>query len=583
MLTAGQLPRVVGGANYLLGNDPSYSAGVDRYVKADEAAAKRSPWSYGTGAVAGGIFGGAGLAQAGNSSVPRLGSLFGNLTDAAALGGVEAAGNTYTGNPEDYAVNAGKGALAAAPFGFLGMAAGPAGEGAYRGVATTRGIPARLAEAGATDAAGLQEIISGARGPRAMLPDAGPAMQGTAQGAVLDPLQPGPATLLNNLRRRNDTSAPYIDRSLNYIFGPAPVPSEVEAGVRGRMGALSPAYEHVLNNARAVDSAPLAQHLEAQIVNERGPAQAALRQVRDMLDIPGNPGNLDPHPRALQATREAVRGMRDDPNIDHNTRRVLTNAEQWLTQEMHSKVPGIRQLDSQYAELGAQERAVQTDSPGSRIFDTSREGVIRPSELADTLNESSLPKGVNVGPSAEPMRLRQAARAELDRIVGTKKNDLLALENVLANPQDYNSQKLATMFGQDRADQIAGVLRNERIGRETDTAVRLGSQTATRTASMKAQDAQSGKLPLETTLTGLFARGAGWAKDALFREQAAAQRNRIAQFMAPANPVEVQAAARQLLAVQPDRTVRANLARTLMQGGGRGAGAGFIPKDYRTE
>jgi hypothetical protein len=69
----------------------------------------------------------------------------------------------------------------------------------------------------------------------------------------------------------------------------------------------------------------------------------------------------------------------------------------------------------------------------------------------------------------------------------------------------------------------------------------------------------------------------------LFQAQANAQRDRIAGFMAANNPAEVQAAARQLLAIQPQRDTRAALVRTMMQGGGRGASSGFIPKDYRTE
>jgi hypothetical protein len=227
-------------------------------------------------------------------------------------------------------------------------------------------------------------------------------------------------------------------------------------------------------------------------------------------------------------------------------------------------------------------RGRPTDSPGSRIFDTARETVIRPAELQDIMREAAVPKGT-MAATEEPLRLRQAARAELDRIVGTNKNDLNALERVLANPQDYNSQKLATMFGQGRADQLMNVLRNERIGRDSDTAIRLGSQTAQRGAAMKAQDAQAGRLPLETTVTGLVARGIGAAKDQLFQAQAAAQRDRIAQYMASMNPAEVRAAAQQLLTVQPQRDARAALVRTMMQGGGRGASAGFVPKDYRTE
>jgi hypothetical protein len=594
-LTLGQLPRAIGAANYVLGNDPSYSAGVDRYVKSDQEAARRSPLAYGLGAASTGVLGGIGLARAGVTSVPylasrfgRMGSVLGNVGEAGVLGGVQGAGSTYTSKPEDYFANAGWGAATAAPFGLVGAASGATGESVYRGMASTRGIPARLAEAGATDAAGLQEIISGARGPRAMLPDAGPAMLGTAQGAVLDPLRQGPADLLRNLRARNETSAPYIDQSLNRIYGTAPVPSHVQRDiVDPQIAALSPRYRAAYSQGHAVDTQPIANWLETEIINSTGEARSQLQRIRNDLNLHGVPDTLDQHPRKLGAVRSDINGLLRTEDLkpgtlQPNTVRLLEEADRRMTAELQAKVPGLRDLDAMRAELGQQERALGTRSAGSRMFDTGRETVIRPAELQDIMQTAAVPKG-SMTYTEEPLRLRQAARAELDRIVGTKKNDLLALENVLANPQDYNSQKLAIMFGQDRADQIAGVLRNERIGRESYQKIGEGSQTATREASMKAQDAQAGKLPLSLTPTGAITRAASWAKDQLFQAQAAAQRDRIAGFMASMNPAEVQAAARQLLAVQPDRNARSALVRTMMQGGGRGASAGFVPKEYRTE
>jgi hypothetical protein len=590
--TFGMFNRGVGAYDAAIGAAPDYTTGVNEAAKRLEEAKKRSPIATTVGDVIAGGASGMGLARAGITAVPYLtsrlggiGTLLGNVGEGATYGAASAAGETYTGKPEDYLWNAGKGALVGGPLGgVLSGVAGPVGEGVYRGVGSTTGIPARLAEAGRTDAAGLQEIIAGARGPRAMLPDAGPAMTGTAQGAVLDPNREGAAALINALRARNESSAPYIDQTINNVLRRAPVPSHVVRDeVRPAIDALSPHYDAAYNNARAVDTRPLANWLDAQIINTRGPAQDAARQARSMLDLTGVPGTLDPHPRTLGAARSAVRAMRDNQNLDDNTRRVMGQTYDQMTSELQTRVPGIRQLDAQRAELGAQEDALGTRSPGSRAFDTARETVIRPAELQDIMHEAAVPKGSAVGPSAEPFRLQQATRAELDRIVGTNRNDLLALERVLANPQDYNSQKLATMFGQDRADQITSLLRNERIGRDTDTMVRGGSQTATRQAAQRAQDAASGRTGYDTTVTGLLTKAAAWGKDQLFQAQANAQRDRIAGFMAANNPAEVQAAARQLLAIQPQRDTRAALVRTMMQGGGRGASSGFIPKDYRTE
>ena len=354
------------------------------------------------------------------------------------LGALQGAGTTYSGIPSDYVHNAGMGGILGAGVGAVAPAIGTAAGAAYRAVADRGfrgGVPAHLAQAAQADAAGLRALPNT---PGAMLPDAGPSMLGVTQGSVTE--GPGSSALISNLTARNTASPQRITADIDRTYRPAPVPSHVEAQVDAKMRAMGPAYEQVFQNARAIDNRPLALWLEGQIGNERGAAQAALANVRRMLDVPTNPGTLDPHPRAMQATREAVRGMRDDPNIDPNVRRVLGQTYDRLTQEMHAKIPGIRELDSQYAELGAQQRAIATGEggPGARMFDKSQPNVYRPVELQETLTEAAQPKGVNVGPSAEAFRLTQAGRAEIDRIVGTNKNDLLALENVLGQPHDWN-------------------------------------------------------------------------------------------------------------------------------------------------
>lgn len=576
-----------------LGDEDYATALADENRKSAEAR-KRSPIASTVADVGVGLGSGLGLARMGATAVPYLTSRFGGLAgvgggivEAGMFGAAEGAGHSY-GTPQQKLEAAGSGAWHAAPFGVLGSIGGLAGEGAYRGLASQRVpggayIPPRLAEAGRTDATGLNEILTGTRGERVMLPDVGPNLRGTAKGAVLNPVGPGQVRLLNTLEQRTQSSDPYIDATINRLYGPAEVPSHIiRDQIQPRIDALSPHYDRILNGpqARAVDTRPIANWLEDTAINSRGERQAAAMRVRNMLDIHGNAGNLDPNPATLHAVRSAIKNeLRNERGtLTSAERSLLEEADRRMTTELQAKVPGIQQIDSVRAELGAQERALRPDSPGSRMFVTERESVVRPEEFRDIMNEAAVPKGT-MQFTDEPLRLRQAARAELDRIVGTNRHDLAALERVLATPRDYNQQKLAIMFGQDRADQIANVLRNERVGRETDTVVRLGSETAAREAAMKAMDAQSGRLPLETTLTGLAARGVNWAKDQIFRAQAAAQRDRIANYMAANNPAEVRAAAQQLLTVQPARDARSRVVRTMMQGGGRGASAGFIPKE----
>jgi len=581
--TFGMADRVAAGGEALTGGAPSYSKALEQQTGQTEQIRRENPAMSVAADIAGGVAGGLGLAKAGLTTAGRFASApwYARVgaagVEGAVQGAAQGAGNTYTGNPMDYAANAGKGALVGGLLGLAAPAAGQLGGAAYRGVDDKGffgGIPGSLAKAAQTDAAGVAALPS--RGPRAMLPDAGPSMQGAAQGAVIGGEGPGRAAIIRNLTERNRTVPETITRDVDQTFGPAPTPSYVETGVRGRMQEMGPAYDTVLNQARAIDNRSLANWVETQAINTRGPAQQAMRQVREMLDIPGVPGTLDPHPRAMQAARTAVRGMRDSAE-DAAVQAQLGIVYDRLTRELQRKVPGIRELDSQYLELGTQERGITTASPGARMFDKGREGVARPTELADTMREAAQPKGVNIGPSAEPLRLRQAARAEMDRIVGTNKNDLLALENLLGTPQDWNAQKLAITFGPERADRLMSLLRNEREFRDTYQKVVEGSQTAQRLAAKEAQEKTSGKIPYGFSVLDLVIKPAQWAKDKLTATGAEATRDRIAQLMATNDPQELQRLIPRLLAAEPNRERRSEIVRSLMQSGWTGGGAGIVP------
>jgi len=555
-LLAGMGNRIIAVDRALTGKE-GYGDTLKRLDAEDRATRAKAPWLSGASELVGGIAQGGALASRGllPAAAPGAGvakqALWGAGTGGV-LGAAQGAGTTYSGIPADYVHNAGMGGILGAGIGAAAPVIGAVGGAAYRGAADRGffgGIPKALADAGQADAAGMRNLPNI---PGAMLPDAGPSMVGTAQGARTGPGGPGKTALTENLTNRNTAQGQRITGEIDATFGPAGVPEDIAAGVRGRMGELGPQYEAAFANARAVDNTALARELETRIINSRGPEQAALRQVRAMLDVPTNPGNLDPHPRALQATRNAVRGMiaeADNPEV----RRELEHAYRRLTQELHAKVPGVRQIDSQYAELGAQERAAQTSSPGSRIFQTDRENVVRPAEAERVMTQTAQPKGTNIGPSAEPFRFREATRNELDRIVGTNRHDLAALERILGQPQDWNAQKLAAVFGPERAAALRAVMERERTFANTFQDVVKGPQTADRLVAAKALDAGEGKIPLDITLTGLATRGVQEAARAVTKNASASNRDRIAALMATQDPAELQRLVREILATNPRR------------------------------
>lgn len=291
-------------------------------------------------------------------------------------------------------------------------------------------------------------------GPEGLMLDASPEMAGIARGASA---LPGTREMIvNPLNARDAGKNTRIGEALNRNLGPVRAPSQIREGIEAGQRALGPAYEQVMQGGTRVNTQPLADQLDAIVANLRGPAQRAVRDVRGFLNIPGT-NQLDPNPQALHATREAIDGL-FSTETNQQVLRQLTIARQQIDAELARAVPGIKTPDAQFQELARQQQGLQR---GSQILDTGKEA-IRPQDLAREVAESGLPQGVTQGPSAVPFRMREGARAEVDRIVGTNANDVAKLNQVLKSEGDWNRDKLRVMFGGDKADRLLKVLDNER-------------------------------------------------------------------------------------------------------------------------
>lgn len=310
-------------------------------------------------------------------------------------------------------------------------------------------------------------------GPDATLMDVGPNLRqegqrifakgGRGRGIIDEVLTPRDQGA--NARIRGDVDA---------TLGPAPVPSQIEQGIATNQGALGPSYEAALRNGRRVDTGTIAGQLESDIVNLRGAAQQAAQRVRGMLNVNGTP-ELDPNPRTLFETRKAIDGMLAT-EADPNAIRVLSRTRADVDQVLARTVPGIKDVDAQFSELARQQGAL---GRGQQSLDSGRTAP-RPTELADEFQQGALPQGTQVGPSAVPLRLREGARAEMDRIIGTNANDRVALQRLIKGEGDWNRARLGTLFGQDRADRLISVLDRERTFAETSNRIMKNSATAER-------------------------------------------------------------------------------------------------------
>jgi hypothetical protein len=560
----GLAPRGAAALATLMGNQPSYNDALAAELKKDEEASNRlGPATAMAAGLVGGMATGGPLLKMVKPAVGVVKRIGQAALEGGVLGGMQSAGQTYTGKPEDYINNAASGAELGGVFGFGGGAAGATVGGARRGVDYLLNRPLNNVSAAVqADLPGLQRVLNT---PGAMLPDMGPSMLGVAQGSVLGTGGPGRSALKAATEARNAGTDQRIAQAINQNLGPTTIPSVEAAGVGARMGEQSPLaveYETAFNRSHPVDTSEIARTLSQRAMDERGATQAALKQTRGMLDITGAPGYLDPDPRVLQKVRTEVRGMRDAQNVPPRTRAVLNDAYDQISQEMHNRIPGIREADAQYAELAAQRQALQPRETGASIFDTGRNTGMRPDEFAAEMAAAAEPKGstIALGPSGEAFRMRQGARAELDRIVGTNRNDLAKLNNVLGQPQDWNSQKLATAFGPQRAQAVRDVLERETGFRDTYQKLFGGPETAQRLAAKEMSDPVKLITP-STSLTGLALSGAKRLAQNVIDSRTASARDRIALQMAEQDPQRMQAIVQEWLAVPKQRAAVANAVR----------------------
>lgn len=310
-------------------------------------------------------------------------------------------------------------------------------------------------------------------GPNAMPMDLGGNVRGTAEG--LHSIPGRPRTMIGDaLYARDRGSNARINSTVNEALGPAPLPTKVAAANKASARALSPKYTEILDGASDVNTEVLADVLDESIAASRGAGQKVLKEVREMLLRYGSK-ELDSNPRTLLETRQAIDGLYN-ATADDNVKRVLEIARNEVDNQLANSVDGLKQLDASRRELYRQSEGFDA---GQAVFGQGKTA-LRPQEFAETYSRAGLPAGQFVGPSGEAFMMRQGARAEIDRIIGTNANDKAALRRLIKSDGDWNRQKLATLFGDEKADAVMRVVDNEYTFAQTKNAVTGGSPTTPR-------------------------------------------------------------------------------------------------------
>ncbi len=265
-------------------------------------------------------------------------------------------------------------------------------------------------------------------------------------------------------------------------------------------------------------------------------------------------------------------------NPDNYRAGVLKEARRMIDDELAANVPGVKAVDAKFAANRAELDALKT---GRNILDTGKDAV-HPDDLRDLLRTGATPQGLAPqGPPAANFRLRQGARAEIDRRVGTKANDLVELERTLGTPEDYNAQKLTQIFGEEPTEAVRRSVANNRQFRETYQRIAQGSDTAQRQAAAKTADISAPQMPIRN-LAGTAEQVGRLGLAEIMEARKQAQREAIARILATRDPAEVarlrQALLDHIRAGAPGAAAASNTGRGALQGFGGGLGPAF--EDY---
>jgi len=409
-----------------------------------------------------------------------------SAVSGGAIGGTDAAVRS-DGDPTATAWGAGAGLTMGAAGSTIGKAVGEGARSVMdalrnRGAARAAGIEPealtflrRAVKDDGFDAAAVDTRLA-EMGPDAMLADIGPNLQKQAGALAATPGR-NQAIIMDALKARQGGANSRINTALDDNLVPSVVPSEIERGIQANQRAHGPQYGDSFRQATPYDITPITDDLDLRIGQLRGGAQTNLQRVRGMLNV-HNTNQVSSDPNVMFQTRQAIDGMlatEADPKVIA----ALTETRQHLDDALTRAVPRIKEADASFAELGRQNTAL---SRGQTVLDSGRTAP-RPSELAAEVQNGALPQGMQIGPSAVPLRLAQGARAEIDRIVGTKANDVVAMNSIIKGEGDWNRSRLATLFGEEKADRLFDVLANERAFADTANTVTRNSETAARQAA----------------------------------------------------------------------------------------------------
>lgn len=330
-------------------------------------------------------------------------------------------------------------------------------------------------------------------GPLAMLADAGPAMRETAQAVAIENPE-GLSTVERNLTARNAGTNQRLQSDINTALGPAASPLAVTNALKAVRGQIhQSALPPLFASAPPVDVTPILADIGQGIVKARGGQRAVLQQAGDdlMQDGVDSAGNATRVPvtdaETINNAKIALDKLIDFGNDSLGVKAGSVSKSEGaaggvyrqINQALRDQVPGYGDVMDASSAIARQIEAIER---GDTIL-AGGKSATRPEDLTSNLSDLA---SRGLGPQSpivnELQGMRVGARGSIDRTMGTKANDLVALRNEMQGEGGWNAANMGTIFGQGPASDVLDSIDRNSAFRDTANSILSGAKTAKATA-----------------------------------------------------------------------------------------------------
>lgn len=330
-------------------------------------------------------------------------------------------------------------------------------------------------------------------GPHAMPLDAGANLKGLAQGVMAPEEMNSPqarALIDTSLTQRQAGKNARVGDVLDTELGPTASPQMVTDALQAQRRQLHSGFPAVFAQTPNADPSSVLATVGQKLNTAVGTEAAVLKRVKNNLMETLPDGSLVPTNSAekMHNTKMDLDSLikKGDTTLGvpagmfSKTQGTIGNIRQQLNGELRSQVPGYAAVNIPSSELAGTMDAIKAGK--QNVLSGGPSAALEPAYHASQFQ--ALPPAQQIGQ-------RIGLRGNIDQAVGTKDNDLQAVRQILQGDNGWNSQKLATAFGQPQMDRVQNVVNAEHQFGQSYNDVVGNSKTAERLAMARALQQES--------------------------------------------------------------------------------------------